>query len=85
MKNEEDFKAKVRELFEQVADRLEPQLDKMIQSGCGIVDDHVANGSEYLVAKAFLCAFLENEKDRYTPSRINKTFDELLDNYEKFI
>jgi len=41
--HEEDFKSKVHELFAQVAEHLDPQLDKLIRSGCGIVDDHEAN------------------------------------------
>lgn len=84
MDHEEDLKAKVHELFAKVAERLDPQLEKLIQSGCGIVDDHAKHG-DYLVAKAFLCAFLQEEQDRYTPSLINKIFDELLNNHEKFI
>lgn len=85
MNDEEDFKAKVHELFQQVVNRLDPQLDKLIESGCGIVDDHCSNGGAYRVAKAFLSAFLQNEKDRCTPSLIDKKFEELQDNYEKFL
>lgn len=85
MTNEEDFKAKVHELFQQVADNLEPQIDKLIRSGSGVVDDHAKCNGGYLAAKAFLCAFLQNEKYRIEPSRIIDRFDELLNNYEKFI
>lgn len=84
MNHEADLKAKVHELFQKAADRLDSDLNRLISSGCGIVDDHAKHG-DYLVAKAFLCAFLQDEQDRYTPSLINKTFDDLLNNYEKFI
>jgi len=85
MTYEEDLKAKVHELFQQVADNLEPQLDKLIRSGCGVVDDHARCNGGYLAANAFIVAFLQNEKDRIEPARIIDRFDELLKNYEKFI
>lgn len=54
-----DLEAKVRELFEPVILACTNKLDCLRWNGSGIVQDHMRNGCNYLVPKAFMSAVLE--------------------------
>jgi len=62
MSHEDTLKSRVHELFQQVSDRLDPQLDKLIHSGCRIINEPAMHDE---LAKAFINAFLKDEVNRF--------------------
>jgi hypothetical protein len=80
-----DLQTKVNELFAQISEQLEPQLQHLQRSGCGIDDDDKLHG-EYLVARAFLCAFMDDQVYRMENRMLAKPeFHKLFENYSKFL
>lgn len=77
-----DLRAKIHELFAQVMSNLDPQLDKLMGSGCGIVDDHERREG-YAAAKMFLAAFLKDEAERFSPGSYAEK--SIMNNYSKFL
>ncbi len=81
----DDLRAKVHELFAKHMSDLDPNLDKLIKSGCGIVEDHEKLGG-YATAKLFLIAFLKNEADKYSPLTHSKIlYQKIANNYWRFL
>jgi hypothetical protein len=70
MSHEDALKSRIHELFHQVSDRLDPQLDKLIHSGCRVINDPAMHNE---LAKAFINAFLKDELNR---SNLMKVTDE---------
>lgn len=62
MSHEDALKSRVHELFHQVSDRLDPQIDKVINSGCRMINDPAMHDE---LAKAIIIAFLQDEVNRH--------------------
>lgn len=85
MNHEHDLPSKVHELFDLITKDIDKNLDKLIKSGCGILDDDDQYGN-YLVAKAFVAAFMDDQIYRLENSLRNRPeFHELMENYSKFL
>lgn len=67
MSHEDALKSRVHELFQQVSDRLDPQLDKLIHSGCRVINDHSMHNE---LSKAFINAFLKDELNRFNLMKV---------------
>ncbi len=83
----DDLRAKVHELFAKTVGNLDPQLDKLIKSGCGIVADHDELGG-YAAAKLFLKAFLCDEAEQWSiPNHCTDKirYHRIANNYWRFL
>jgi hypothetical protein len=78
---------KVRTLFQLMDDELDHKVDHLIRSGCGVLDDEARQYPDaYIVAKAVLCAFLDDQVYRMEQAMNGKPeFHELFENYSKFL
>ena len=81
----DDLRDKIHELFAKTMGNLDPNLDKLIKSGCGIVEDHEKLGG-YATAKLFLVAFLKNEAEQYAPPYHAKVrYQKIANNYWRLL
>jgi hypothetical protein len=77
------LEALVREFM---ADEIEHAVDclkKLIESGSGVVQDHIANGCNLVTTRNFMVAFSSEMRSAHTPllSRQTKEWKALIENY----
>jgi hypothetical protein len=83
----ERLHAKVRTLFQLLDDQLDQKVDHLIRSGCGVLDDESRQYPDaHIVAKAVLCAFMDDQIYRMEQAMNGKPeFHEMMENYSKFL
>ena len=76
----QDLIDKIKMIVNEAVDGLEPEMDRLIRSGCGILEDH--DPDSYLVPKAFVANYLKDFAGRIKPT--SERGKELMENFSHF-
>lgn len=76
-----DLRKKVRALMKDAYEMAMARIDKLDNSGCGLVQDHNENERNWRTPKAFVCALAREMEHQYGPQKDDRRSRRIISNY----